>query len=33
MCPNCKKTQVVLASKKFENVKCKFCGEILPPKR
>ncbi|MCD4729832.1 MAG: hypothetical protein K8R74_04475, partial [Bacteroidales bacterium] len=32
-CPNCNKTQVVLASKRYENVKCKSCGETLSPKK
>ena len=32
-CPKCKKIQDVLTSKRFENVKCKFCGENLPPKK
>jgi len=32
-CPKCKKKQDVLTRKKSEKVKCKFCGEIIPPNK
>ena len=32
-CPKCKNIQIVLADKKNEKVKCKYCGEIMPPKK
>jgi len=29
-CPKCKRNQVVPASKRLENVRCKFCGADIP---
>ncbi len=29
-CPKCKRDQVVPASKRLENVRCKFCGADIP---
>lgn len=33
ICPKCKETQVVPASKKREEVCCKFCGAGIPAPR
>ena len=30
-CPKCKRDQVDPASKRLENVHCKFCGADIPP--
>ncbi len=30
-CPNCKRDQIVPAGKKNDAVRCKFCGETIPP--
>jgi ribosomal protein S27E len=32
-CPKCKRDQVVPASKKLENVRCKLCGADIPPRK
>lgn len=32
-CSNCGKTQIVLVIKRFVNVKCMLCGEILLQKK
>ncbi len=32
-CPKCKESQIVPASKRLENVLCKFCGAEIPPKK
>ena len=31
VCRKCGKTMLVQASKRHEKVKCKHCGEVLPP--
>ena len=32
-CPKCKRAQIVPAERKKEAVRCKYCGELIPPKK
>jgi ribosomal protein S27E len=32
-CPECKREQIVPASRRKETVLCKFCGAKIPPSR
>ncbi len=33
ICPKCTESQIVPASKRLENVRCKFCGADIPPRK
>ncbi len=32
-CPECKRDQIVPGNKRLENVRCKFCGADIPPRK
>lgn len=32
-CPACKRIQILPKRKKMQTVRCKFCGQDMPPKK